>query len=60
MQCSYLGKNQGTVIVHVFIYYDLDLSKGIARPENFFVGLKKNRVRTNGGRTLVAYSSLSQ
>ena len=39
--------------------YDLDLSKGIAIAEIFFVGLKKNRVRTYGGRTLVAYSTTS-
>ena len=31
--------------------YGLDLSKGIARAEIFFVGLKKNRVRTDDGRT---------
>ena len=36
--------------------YGLDLSKGIARAEIFFADLKKNRVRTDGGRTLVAYS----
>ena len=31
--------------------------RGIARAESFFAGLKKNRVRADGGRTLVAYSS---
>ena len=43
-------------ILHARVY-GLDLSKGIARAENFFAGLKKNRVRTDGGRTLVAYST---
>ena len=38
--------------------YGLGLSKGIARAENFFVGLKKNRIQTDGGRTLVVYSIL--
>ena len=42
-------------ILHARVY-GLDLSKGIARAENFFPGLKKNRVRTDSGRTLVAYS----
>ena len=37
--------------------YGLDLSKGVAKAEIFFAGLKKNRVRTDGGRTLVAYSN---
>ena len=40
-------------ILHARVY-GLDLSKGI---EIFFAGLKKNRVRTDGGRTLVAYST---
>ena len=43
-------------ILHARVY-GLDLSKGIERAEIFFVGLKKNRVRTDGGRALVAYSS---
>ena len=42
-------------ILHARVY-GLDLSKGIAIAEIFFMGLKKNRVRTDGGRTLVAYS----
>ena len=46
-------------ILHARVY-DLELSKGIARAEIFFAGLKKNRVRTDGGRTLVAYSILIQ
>ena len=29
----------------------------MARAEIFFAGLKKNRVRTDGGRTFVAYSN---
>ena len=36
--------------------YGLDLSKDIARAEIFLAGIKKNRVQTDGGRTLVAYS----
>ena len=43
-------------ILHVRVY-GLDLSKGILRVENFLASLKKNRVRTNGGRTLVVYST---
>ena len=45
-------------ILHARVY-GLGLSKGIARAEIFFAGLKKNRVRTDGGRTLVAYSNCS-
>ena len=40
-----------------FCFYGLDLFKGIATAEIFFVGLKKNRVLTYVGRTLVAYST---
>ena len=43
-------------ILHARVY-GLDLSKGIARAEIFFAGLKENRVQTYGGRTLVAYST---
>ena len=42
-------------ILHASVY-GLELSKGIARAEIFFAGLKKNLVRTDGSRTLVAYS----
>ena len=45
-------------ILHARVY-SLDLSKGIARAEIFFAGLKKNRIRTDGGRTVVAYSKCS-
>ena len=48
--CSLTKKAAG------LIFCTQDLSKGIARTEIFFAGLKKNRVRTDGGRILVAYS----
>ena len=44
-------------ILHARVY-GLDLSKGIARAETFFVSLKKTRDQTDGGQTLVAYSIL--
>ena len=55
--CSQTKKAAGLKFLHSIVY-GLDLSKGIARAEIFFAGLKKNRVRTDSGRTLVAYSTI--